>query len=300
MEYPLVARGLSKRFGALEAVKKVSLTLARGEVLAFLGPNGAGKTTTIKMVAGLLQPDEGRVEIAGKDPHRDPWALREVGAVLEGNRNLYWRLTPLENLLYFGVARGLRYREALDRAGALLEAFGLAEKAGALVRTLSRGMQQRLALAVALIHRPSLLLLDEPTLGLDVESALAVQEEIRRLAEEGYAILLTTHQLDVAQRLSHRVAILRAGEVVLEGRTEEVLSRFSGTHYTLVLGEDPPEAVQARLLARGLEGEGRRWVYLGPPEGLWEVLDLVRPLPLERLEKDRADLTEVFLKVLKG
>ncbi|KGQ22805.1 ABC transporter ATP-binding protein [Thermus filiformis] len=300
MEHPLVARGLSKRFGALEAVKKVSLTLARGEVLAFLGPNGAGKTTTIKMVAGLLQPDEGRVEIAGKDPHRDPWALREVGAVLEGNRNLYWRLTPLENLLYFGVARGLRYREALDRARALLEAFGLAEKAGALVRTLSRGMQQRLALAVALIHRPSLLLLDEPTLGLDVESALAVQEEIRRLAEEGYAILLTTHQLDVAQRLSHRVAILRAGEVVLEGRTEEVLSRFSGTHYTLVLGEDPPEAVQARLLARGLEGEGRRWVYLGPPEGLWEVLDLVRPLPLERLEKDRADLTEVFLKVLKG
>lgn len=198
------------RYGAalVEAVRSVSLTLTAGEVLAFLGPNGAGKTTTIKMIAGLIRPDAGRVRIAGLDPHRNPQALRLLGAVLEGNRNLYWRLTPEENLEYFGVLKGLSCREARWRGRVLLERFELTSKRRTTVQTLSRGMQQKLALAVALVQQPKLLLLDEPTLGLDVEATQNVKALVKAIASEGCAILLTTHQLDIAEELSDRVAII--------------------------------------------------------------------------------------------
>lgn len=150
MERPfLEAQGLHKRFGALEAVKKVHLTLRPGEILAFLGKNGAGKSTTVKMLSGLLLPDEGEVRLLGKNPFREPLALKHLGAVLEGNRNTYWRLTPLENLVYFGVARGLRLSAARKRALELLEEYALLEKAHTEVRHLSRGMQQKLALLQA-------------------------------------------------------------------------------------------------------------------------------------------------------
>ena len=145
----------SQRF---EAVRGVSLTIAAGEVLAFLGSNGAGKTTTIKMMAGLIKPDAGWVRIAGSDPHRNPAALQRLGAVLEGNRNLYWRLTPEENLEYFGVLKGLSRRAARKSGIELLERFGLLEKRRTPVQKLSRGMQQKLAIAVALVHQPQLLL----------------------------------------------------------------------------------------------------------------------------------------------
>ncbi|MEO1791498.1 MAG: ABC transporter ATP-binding protein, partial [Cyanobacteria bacterium J06629_19] len=150
----LESEGLCKSYGRrkarFQAVRGVSLKIAPGEVLAFLGPNGAGKTTTIKMIAGLIRPDVGWVKIAGQDPHREPEALRGVGAVLEGNRNLYWRLTPLENLEYFGVLRGMSRREVRSRGLELLDAFSLLDKRKEPVQKLSRGMQQKIAIAVAL------------------------------------------------------------------------------------------------------------------------------------------------------
>ncbi len=294
----LEATGLHKRFGTLLAVEEVSLHLAQGEVLAFLGPNGAGKTTTIKMLAGLLWPDRGQVHLMGKDPHRDPWALRHLGAVLEGNRNVYWRMTAQENLVYFGVARGLRFGEASRRARNILEQLGLAEKSRTEVRHLSRGMQQKLSLGVALMHHPELLLLDEPTLGLDVESALRVEEMVRGLAREGKAILLTTHQLEVAQRLADRVVILERGRIVLEGRTAEVLNRFAGEHYVVELETPPSPAQLAALRPLGLQGEGTAYVYQGDAEGLWQVLEVLKPLPLKKVARAETDLLEVFLKVV--
>lgn len=294
----LEATQLHKRFGALVAVEDVSLQLAKGEVLAFLGPNGAGKTTTVKMLAGLLYPDRGKVQLMGKDPHHDPWALRHLGAVLEGNRNVYWRMTALENLVYFGVARGLRLREASARAKTLLERLELAEKSHTEVRHLSRGMQQKLSLGVALMHDPALLLLDEPTLGLDVESALRVEEMVRELAGEGRAILLTTHQLEVAQRLAARLVILQAGRIVLEGQTGTVLQRFSGEHYTIEL-ETPLSPDQlAALRPLGLQGEGPEYIFEGDPAGLWQVLEALKPLPLKKVARAETNLLEVFLKVV--
>ena len=299
----LVAEGLEKTFRSrgktTRAVAGVHLRVERGEVLAFLGPNGAGKTTTIKMIAGLIRPDAGSVRVAGRDPHRDPWALRQLGAVLEGNRNVYWRLTPLENLEYFGGLTGLTAASARRRGRALLDRFELTHKQNALTQQLSRGMQQKLAIAVSLIHEPALLLLDEPTLGLDVEAAETVKQLIRELAGEGQAIVLTTHQLDVAQQLSHRVAIIREGRIVAEDRTATLLARFSGDQYEIEVEGELGEARRARLAELGAQPLNGRIVYVGSPEGLWAVLEALRPLPILRVEKDRADLTEVFLKLVR-
>ncbi|ADR35979.1 ABC transporter related protein [Oceanithermus profundus DSM 14977] len=299
----LVAEGLDKTFRSrgktTRAVDGVHLRVDRGEVLAFLGPNGAGKTTTIKMIAGLIRPDAGSVRVAGRDPHRDPWALRQLGAVLEGNRNVYWRLTPLENLEYFGVLKGLPAAVARRRGKALLERFELTHKQNALTQQLSRGMQQKLAIAVSLIHEPALLLLDEPTLGLDVEAAETVKQLIRELADDGQAIVLTTHQLDVAQQLSHRVAIIREGRIVAEDRTATLLARFSGDQYEIEVEGELDEARRGRLAELGAQPLNGRIVFVGSPEGLWAVLEALRPLPILRVEKDRADLTEVFLKLIR-
>ncbi|MBF2072718.1 MAG: ABC transporter ATP-binding protein [Synechococcales cyanobacterium C42_A2020_086] len=282
----------------LAAVRDVSLSIAAAEVLAFLGPNGAGKTTTIKMIAGLILPDSGSVRIAGCDPHRDSRALKLIGAVLEGNRNLYWRLTPSENLEYFGVLRGLTPRVARQRARDLLERFDLGDKRRALVQTLSRGMQQKLAIAVALIHDPQLLLLDEPTLGLDVEATESVKRLVREIAAEGRAILLTTHQLDIAEELSDRVAIINQGTVVVEEPTSELIRQFSEATYRIEL-EHPLDAERTnKLRSLGAVVEPKQ-IYLRDPDLLYTVVDGLRPLPILRVERDQASLRDIFLTLVR-
>jgi len=295
-------RNLCKSYGRgkqrFEAVQQVSLTLHQGEVLAFLGPNGAGKTTTIKMIAGLVRPDGGQVTVAGADPHRQPGALRNIGAVLEGNRNLYWRLTPEENLEYFGVLRQVPRKVAHRRGLELLARFGLQEKRNVPVQKLSRGMQQKVAIAVALIHHPQLLLLDEPTLGLDVEAGETVKALVRQIAQEGRAILLTTHQLDVAEALSDRVAIIRRGRIIAEQKTEALLREFSDSTYRLEV-EGTLSSQQHQTVSRlGGNVQGSHITYAGNPQDLYALLGVLHPLPLVSVQRDRADLTQVFLKLV--
>jgi len=281
----------------LEAVRSVSLAIAPGEVLAFLGPNGAGKTTTIKMIAGLIWPDEGWVRIAGRDPYRDPQALGMLGAVLEGNRNLYWRLTPEENLEYFGMLKGLDRRTVRQRSRELLEQFGLLDKGRTPVQALSRGMQQKLAIAVALVHRPRLMLLDEPTLGLDVEATETVKALVRQIAQKGQAILLTTHQLQVAEALADRVAIIRKGEIVAEAPTPELIQQFSSGTYVIEMAVaiDPERVKHLENLGAAVEGQVIR---INNPEILYLALATLKPLPLLRVIQEQADLTEIFLKLV--
>jgi ABC-2 type transport system ATP-binding protein len=281
----------------LEAVCGVTLSLDPGEVLAFLGPNGAGKTTTIKMIAGLLEPDAGEVQILGINPHRRPIALREVGAVLEGSRNLYWRLTPMENLVYFGVLRGLTRRRAKVRAAELLAQFELGHKRNAAVQTLSRGMQQKVAIAVALVHEPKLLLLDEPTLGLDVEATEAVKLQIRAIAATGRGVLLTTHQLEVAEALSDRVAIIRDGGLIAEASTKELIREFSGTSYRISLEGPLSEEQRSKLRELDVTFDEPQ-VYVQGEGLLYGVIDVLRPVPIGQIKKDEADLTAVFLKLV--
>ena len=282
----------------IEAVRDVSFNIASHEVLAFLGANGAGKTTTIKMIAGLVLPDRGQVKIAGRDPHQQAIALKSVGAVLEGNRNVYWRLTPEENLEYFGVLRGLSGYVARQRAKILLERFELIPKRNTIVQNLSRGMQQKLAIAVALIHEPQLLLLDEPTLGLDVEATQTVKALVREIAGEGRAILLTTHQLDIAEELSDRVAIIDQGEIVAQERTETLIQQFSGDAYRIDLEQEMDHDRITKLNAIEAVIEGKT-VYIRQTELLYHALEILKPLSIVRVEKDQASLVDVFLKLVQ-
>ncbi|BAU13852.1 ABC transporter [Leptolyngbya sp. NIES-3755] len=282
----------------VEAVRNVSFNIESCEVLAFLGANGAGKTTTIKMIAGLILPDRGQVKIAGRDPHQHSIALKSVGAVLEGNRNVYWRLTPEENLEYFGVLRGLSGYVARQRAKSLLERFELMPKRTTIVQNLSRGMQQKLAIAVALIHEPQLLLLDEPTLGLDVEATQTVKRLVREIAAEGRAILLTTHQLDIAEELSDRVAIIRQGEIVAQERTETLIQQFSGDSYRIELEQELDRDRISKLSSIDAVIEGKT-VYIRQTEWLYQALEILKPLSIIRVEKDQANLVDVFLKLVK-
>jgi ABC-2 type transport system ATP-binding protein len=286
----------------VQAVVDVSLTLAAGEILAFLGPNGAGKTTTIKIIAGLIRPDAGSVRILGRDPHTEPGALAQVGAVLEGNRNLYWRLTPLQNLEYFGVLRGLSPKAARQRGLELLETLGLGEKGEVAVQTLSRGMQQKVAIAVALLHQPALLLLDEPTLGLDVEAAQAVRSLIRQIAASGRAILLTTHQLDVAEALSNQVAVIERGTILVQAPTQELIRQFAsaaGT-YRIELEQELDPSRAERLAQQGVEIlSSHQLRFRGFSEAVYQVLEILKPLPLLSVKREEADLTHIFLKLLK-
>jgi ABC-2 type transport system ATP-binding protein len=280
------------------AVRDVSLQMAAGQVLAFLGPNGAGKTTTIKMIAGLILPDRGTVYINQRNPHRDPSALQCLGAVLEGNRNLYWRLTPEENLEYFGVLRGLTAGLARQRSKHLLDRFELSHKRKTVVQQLSRGMQQKLAIAMALIHEPQLLLLDEPTLGLDVEATQTVKRLVREIAAEGRAILLTTHQLDIAEELSDRVAIINRGEIVTEKATIDLIQEFSRGTYQIELEQALDPDRLAKLESLGVTLETPTCLHLSDPEFLYAILEVLRPLSIVQVTRDRANLTDVFLQLV--
>lgn len=282
----------------VEAVRDVSFSISSHEVLAFLGANGAGKTTTIKMIAGLILPDRGFVKVVGRDPQQHSQALRVIGAVLEGNRNVYWRLTPKENLEYFGVLRGLSRHIARQRARQLLDRFELTHKRDATVQTLSRGMQQKLAIAVALIHEPQLLLLDEPTLGLDVEATQTVKRLIREIAQEGRAILLTTHQLDIAEELSDRVAIINKGEIAIQESTVDLIQQFSGTTYQIELEQELDSDRQAKLQLLGASIR-QNTVHVTESKMLYQVLAILNPLPILSVGKDQANLSDIFLQLIR-
>ncbi len=300
-----LTKSFQTRTGRVMAVRGITFGVAAGEVLAFLGPNGAGKTTTIKMAAGLIRPDAGRVAIDGRPlGTARSWATARLGAVLEGSRNLYWRLTVRENLLYWGSLRRVPPREARRRADALLERVGLTARARNTVQTLSRGMQQKVALCQALMHRPSVLLLDEPTLGLDLESSLGIKTMVRELAGEGTAILLTTHQLDVAQELSDRVAIVREGELVLEGPTAAVLAQYSRPVATVWAAAPWPSDIERRLAGLPVAVTGPDTLHLTLESStdtvIYRVLERLAPHPLLRVERHQADLAEVFREVMEG
>lgn len=307
--YALQASDLRKSFGKgakrMEAVKGVSLAIKPGEILAFLGRNGAGKTTTIKMIAGLLIPDSGTVSVNGLNPAADQEVFRYLGTVLEGSRNLYMQLTARENLEYFGVLKGLSLKEARARATELLEMFELTHKAGSRVRELSRGMQQKLSVGVSLVHKPKLLLLDEPTNGLDVESSEAIKVMLNRLTDDGLAVLLTTHQLDVAQEVSDRIAVIAAGEIIAEETKQDLLKRFSAESMEILVEGALLADVQLRVEALGdlvgvkFDGQNTSVTCLDGKH-VYQVLETLRPQPIISVQRSQCDLTEVFLHLVGG
>jgi ABC-2 type transport system ATP-binding protein len=222
----LRCRDLRRRFGQRLAVDGVGFRVDPGETYGLLGPNGAGKTTTISMVCGLLRRDGGAVTVAGASLDRDPAAVKAAIGYVPQDIALYPDLSGAENLRFWGRIQGLGGRELAARVAAVLEVVGLADRARDRVADYSGGMQRRLNIAAGLLHRPRLLVLDEPTVGVDPQSRNAILENVEALSGEGTAVLYTTHYMEEAERLCDRVGIIDQGRLIAEGTRRELVARI--------------------------------------------------------------------------
>lgn len=218
---------LAKTYGSFRAVAPLTLTVPRGEMFGFLGPNGAGKTTTIRMIMGILVPSAGHVRIAGLDCHQDGAEVKRHVGYLPDSPIFYDYLRGREILQFIGEMHGLARGEALLRADRLMAELSLEDVADEFAVNYSMGMKKKLGLACALIHEPSVLILDEPTNGLDPRASRDVQQRLRRSAEEGMTIFLSTHILDMAERLCSRIGIIHHGELVATGSPQELKDRVT-------------------------------------------------------------------------
>ncbi len=271
----LALRDLHKRFGERVAVDGLSLEVRRGEILGLLGPNGAGKSTTIHMAVGLLDPDRGEVDVDGRGSPRNP-AVRGMLGVAPQAIALYEALTPEENLRFFGRVQGLSGAALASRVEWALEFAALADRRRDRTSGLSGGMQRRLNLAAALVHDPALILLDEPTVGVDPQSRNAILDRVVELRGADRAVVYTTHYMDEAARICDRIAIVDQGRVLALGTVADLVSRHGGDP-TLVVVEG---GVERRIPTRDPAGELSRILAAGR---------------VEDFRVERADLEAVFL-----
>lgn len=225
---------LRKRFGEIEAVKGVTFRIEEGETYGLLGPNGAGKTTTISMACGLLEPDAGDVLVAGRRLSTHSVSEKAAIGYVPQELAIYPDLTARENLRFFSRLYGLSPEEATARVTEVLEVIGLADRAGEQTKTFSGGMQRRLNIGIGLLHRPRLLILDEPTVGVDPQSRNAILESVERLSWQGMAVLYTTHYMEEAERLCDRIGIVDLGELKAEGTRAELVA-LVGEHDRVTL-----------------------------------------------------------------
>jgi len=215
-------QALVKRYGDKLAVNNISLEVQAGEVFGFLGPNGAGKTTTIKMIVGLLQPTSGTIRVAGYDVQTQPLLAKAASGYVPDTPNLYAKLTGRELLRFVGDLYSLDRQRLAQRSEELLRVLDLNEAADQTIDSYSHGMQQKASLAAALMHDPKVLVLDEPTVGLDPKSARLIKDILRQMAERGTAVFLSTHILEIAERMCDRIGIINKGELVAVGTMNEL------------------------------------------------------------------------------
>jgi ABC-2 type transport system ATP-binding protein len=246
--HAIEADALVKSFGDVRALDGLSLAVPAGTIFALLGPNGAGKSTTVRILSTLSRPDAGAARVAGHDVLADPAAVRRAIGCVGQRSGVDLEATGAENLILQGQIHGLRGRELAARVAELLDQFGLADAGGRLVKTYSGGMQRRLDIALALVHRPQVLFLDEPTTGLDPEVRAEMWREIERLTrDQGLSILLTTHYLEEADRLASELAIVDRGRVVAGGSPERLKAELRGDSIHVELGFAANGAVHAAL-----------------------------------------------------
>jgi len=249
----IVAEGLEKRYGPVRALAGVTFSVRAGEVFGLLGPNGAGKSTTVRVLTTLTKPDAGRAFVAGHDVVREPNRVRRSIGYVPQESGVDREATGRENLLLQGRIQGVPRDVLRRRVDELLDLVGIADAADRVVRGYSGGMKRRLDIALGLVHRPSVLFLDEPTTGLDPEARAAMWVEVERLAEqERLTILLTTHYLEEADQLAERVAIVSRGEIVVEGPPEELKRDLRGEAVTVELADG--QGAEAAAVVAGLGG----------------------------------------------
>jgi ABC-2 type transport system ATP-binding protein len=273
----LTIRGLRKTFGSLVAVDDLSLEVRPGEIVGLLGPNGAGKTTTIHMIAGLLTPDHGLIDLAGLGAPTRPVVRRQLGIAPQALA-MYPDLTGEEIVEFFGSIAGLRDVRLRERVRFSLEFVNLSDRRRDRVGTYSGGMKRRLNLAIALVHDPPILLLDEPTAGVDPQSRVAVLENVRTLRNEGRAILYTTHYMGEAQELCDRVGIMDHGKLLIIDTVDGLIARQGG-----------------RTLVTAVREEGT--IRIETDDFVAEIVRLHQEGGVRRLRVDRPNIESVFLNL---
>lgn len=253
-EEVIVVENLVKRYGDVEAVRGISFKVYRGEIFGFLGPNGAGKTTTIHVLATVIRPTSGRALVAGHDVVREPGRVREKIGIVFQDPSLDDQLTGYENMYIHGRLYGLRGKRLEERIEEMLRFVELYEHRNRLVKTYSGGMRRRLEIARALLHRPEVLFLDEPTLGLDPQTRAHIWEYIEKLrSEHGVTVFLTTHYMEEAERLCDRIAVIDHGRIIAMGSVEELKSLVGGD--VVYLSVRAPKGVDPCSLLEGLVEE---------------------------------------------
>jgi len=295
------------------AADRVTFGIMPGEIMGLLGPNGAGKTTIVKMISSLVKPDSGVVYVDGMDVEKKrKQILSQIGVVLEGTRTSMWPLTPLENLYYYGNLRNIRGKVLKERANQLLDFIGLSDKKDIEVRRLSRGQKQKLAICIALIADPKIILLDEPTTGLDVQSSRSIKDKILELTREhGRSALVTTHDMHVAQELCDRIGIINKGKLITCKPTSELLEIFSKQIFSvrldrnLVDGDLNALAPQVKVLNTDFTAEGPILTIQVPEpypersEALYVLFDTLhkKKYQIRSIQQKQVNLEYIFLQL---
>lgn len=297
----LAVNNISKTYqrATKKAVSDVSFKVENGDIVAFLGPNGAGKTTTLKMILNLLSPDEGSIFFDGKDvTHNNLLLLKNTGVLLEGSRNMFWDLSPIENFVYWGGQRGLNKKEATKKGEELLKQFGLLSKRNTTITRLSRGMQQIVGICCAMIAEPKLLILDEPTLGLDVNATKIMVRSLKLLSASGVGILVTTHQLNFAQEVANKILLVNHGKLVFSDSVKDSLDRLNKqtifeVHFSRDLTSKEKENIRNYC---ELTEEKDKICRLSVREkvNLSQVFKLLSELPVVKIKTVSRGLDEIF------
>ncbi len=289
---------LNKSYGKRQVLQDLTLHIQHGEIYGLLGPNGAGKTTTINILCNLLTSDSGTIKINGQPVSE---ATKKLIGVAPQENLLYKTLSCEENLNFYARIYGLNAQQRRQQVQVSLAAVNLSDRAKSPVETLSGGMQRRLNIAVALVHQPKLVILDEPTTGLDIEARYEIWDLIRRLKNQGITILLTTHLLDEAERLCERIGILKGGHLVAEGNLEELRQRIPAQEIVVVQTSEEEKAI-AR--AKELGFTQRRYgndlaFWLPQPLELKEIISHFDGIPLDSIARQPVRLEHIYVEVTR-
>lgn len=302
-EYTIRVMNLTKHYGELLAVDHISFKVKRGEIFGFLGPNGAGKTTTIRMLTGLLTPDSGDVFIDGLDIRKNPIKAKMKFGVIPEKGNTYVDLTARQNIILAGKYYGVSRKELREKTDSLLDQFGLFERRNSLVKTFSKGMKQKVNIASALVHNPEILFLDEPTLGLDVQSQRLIRNIIKEMNQRGTTVFLTTHNIEEANMLCERVGIINKGKIAAIDTPEKLKRTFEETQSIEISFN---KAIDGNLIKKPevvsrIEKLGDKWkLYTDNPDKLVKYLARFaedQKLTIVSIQICGVSLEDVFVKL---